>query len=142
MIIYVRTREDTYELAKFLNEKGVTASGYHAGLTAAEKDFRQINWTKDRVRVMVATNAFGMGIDKPDVRLVIHYSMPDSIEAYFQEAGRAGRDGKDSYAVLLYDDKDLKSALKRVDSSFPAKEYVKDTYENLACFFEIGVGEA
>ena len=142
VIIYVRTREDTYELAKFLNEKGVTASGYHAGLTAAEKDFRQINWTKDRVRVMVATNAFGMGIDKPDVRLVIHYSMPDSIEAYFQEAGRAGRDGKDSYAVLLYDDKDLKSALKRVDSSFPAKEYIKDTYENLACFFEIGVGEA
>ncbi|MDE5739663.1 MAG: RecQ family ATP-dependent DNA helicase [Bacteroidaceae bacterium] len=141
-IVYTRTRQQTIEIARFLEEKGITASHYHAGLTNAEKDYRQINWTKNRVRVMVATNAFGMGIDKPDVRLVIHYNMPDSLEAYFQEAGRAGRDGKASYAVLLYNRQDLKTLNRRVPETYPDIDYVRQTYENVSCFLQVGVGEA
>lgn len=141
-IIYTRTRQQTVEVARFLEENGITASNYHAGLTDAEKDYRQINWMKNRVRVMVATNAFGMGIDKPDVRIVLHYNMPDSIEAYFQEAGRAGRDGKTSYAVLLYNHQDLKTLNRRVSETYPDLDYVKKTYENVAYFLQIGVGEA
>lgn len=141
-IVYTRTRQQTIEIARFLEENGITASNYHAGLTNAEKDYRQINWTKNRVRVMVATNAFGMGIDKPDVRLVIHYNMPDSLEAYFQEAGRAGRDGKASYAVLLYNRQDLKTLNRRVPETYPDIDYVRQTYENVSCFLQVGVGEA
>ena len=141
-IVYVRTRQHTVDIARFLNDNGITASNYHAGLTNAEKDIRQISWTKDRVRVMVATNAFGMGIDKPDVRLVIHFNTPDSLEAYFQEAGRAGRDGKASYAVLLYNRQDATTLNRRVAETFPDVEYVKKTYENVAYFLQVGVGEA
>lgn len=141
-IVYTRTRQQTVDVARFLEENGITATNYHAGLTNAEKDYRQINWSKNRVRVMVATNAFGMGIDKPDVRLVIHYNMPDSIEAYFQEAGRAGRDGKVSYAVMLYNQQDLKTIQRRVAETYPDLDYVKQTYENVSCFLQVGVGEA
>ena len=141
-IVYTRTRQQTVDIARYLEEHGITASNYHAGLTNAEKDYRQVNWTKNRVRVMVATNAFGMGIDKPDVRLVIHYNMPDSLEAYFQEAGRAGRDGKTSYAVMLYNPQDLKTLNRRIPETYPDIDYVKQTYENVAYFLQVGVGEA
>lgn len=141
-IVYTRTRQQTVDIARFLEEKGIAAGSYHAGLTDAEKDYRQVNWTKGRVRVMVATNAFGMGIDKPDVRMVIHYNMPDSLEAYYQEAGRAGRDGRPSYAVLLYNRQDLKTLNRRVAETYPEVEYVKKTYENVAYFLQVGIGEA
>ena len=141
-IVYTRTRQQTVDIARYLNDQGISASHYHAGLTNAEKDLRQISWRKDRVRVMVATNAFGMGIDKPDVRLVIHFNMPDSLEAYFQEAGRAGRDGKTSYAVLLYNKQDIKMLNRRVPQTYPDIDYVRKTYENVACFLQVGVGEA
>ncbi len=141
-IVYVRTRQQTVDVARFLQDNGITAENYHAGLTNAEKDLRQTNWTKNRVRVMVATNAFGMGIDKPDVRLVIHFSMPDSLEAYFQEAGRAGRDGKASYAVLLFNPQDVKLLNRRVPETYPDVEYIKQTYENVCYFLQVGVGEA
>jgi len=141
-IVYTRTRQQTVDIARYLEEQGVSASNYHAGLTNAEKDYRQVNWTKNRVRVMVATNAFGMGIDKPDVRLVVHYNMPDSLEAYFQEAGRAGRDGKLSYAVMLYNHQDLSTLNRRIPETYPDLDYVKQTYENVAYFLQVGVGEA
>ena len=112
---------------------------YHAGLDPVVKDERQKMWQDDEVRVMVATNAFGMGIDKPDVRMVIHIDCPDSLEAYFQEAGRAGRDGNKAYAVLLYDAADERKLRKRIDDTFPDKEQIKDIYEHLAYFFQIGV---
>jgi ATP-dependent DNA helicase RecQ len=139
-IVYTRTRQQTVDIARFLEEKGITASNYHAGLTNAEKDYRQQNWAKNRVRVMVATNAFGMGIDKPDVRLVIHIDCPDSIEAYFQEAGRAGRDGRKAYAVLLYNDADQRKLEKRIADTFPEKDYIRKVYEHLAYFYQVGVG--
>jgi len=141
-IVYVRSREKTTEFASFLRDKGMTADAYHAGLTAGERDFRQEWWMKGKTRVMVATNAFGMGIDKPDVRVVIHLDPPDSIEAYFQEAGRAGRDGKTSYAVLLFGEKDEYGMSHRVAESYPSIDYVKETYENVCCFLQVGVGEA
>lgn len=141
-IVYTRTRQQTVDVARFLEENNITASNYHAGLTDAEKDYRQANWTKNRVRVMVATNAFGMGIDKPDVRLVIHYNMPDSLEAYFQEAGRAGRDGKTAYAVLLYNKQDVRTLCRRVPEAYPDLEYIRKTYENVSYFLQVGVGEA
>jgi len=142
VIVYVRNRKMTSDLARYLNSIGITSINYHAGLTNAEKDYRQANWTKDRVRVMVATNAFGMGIDKPDVRLVVHFNSPDSLEAYFQEAGRAGRDGKTSYAVFLHEGDDSKLLHKRISQTFPDIEYVKRTYEDVCCFLQVGVGEA
>lgn len=141
-IVYTRTRQQTVEVARFLEDNGVSACNYHAGLTDAEKHYRQINWTKNRVRVMVATNAFGMGIDKPDVRMVIHFNMPNSLEAYFQEAGRAGRDGKTSYAVLLYNKTDLTTLDMKVAENYPTLDYVRKTYENVAYFLQVGVGEA
>ena len=140
-IVYVRNRQLTSDLAKYLESKGITAENYHAGLTEAERDLRQTNWTKNRCRVMVATNAFGMGIDKADVRLVIHYNMPDSIEAYFQEAGRAGRDGLTSYAVLLYNPHDKTTIMSRVAQNYPEPDFIRQTYENVCYFYQIGIDD-
>ena len=139
-IIYARSRKRTKEMAQLLSQQGITATFYHAGLDPDVKDQRQKAWQKDEVRVMCATNAFGMGIDKPDVRMVIHIDCPDSLEAYFQEAGRAGRDGQKSYAVLLYNKHDELKLFKRVEDTFPQKELIQDIYEHLAYFYQIGVG--
>ena len=139
-IIYARSRKRTKEMAQLLSQQGITATFYHAGLDPDVKDQRQKAWQKDEVRVMCATNAFGMGIDKPDVRVVIHIDCPDSLEAYFQEAGRAGRDGQKSYAVLLYNKHDELKLCKRVDDTFPPKELIQDIYEHLAYFYQIGMG--
>ena len=141
-IVYTRSRRLTSQIAQLLNDEGISAENYHAGLTDAEKDLRQANWAKGRKRVMVATNAFGMGIDKPDVRLVIHYNVPDSIEAYFQEAGRAGRDGRKSYAVLLFNPLDQRTLRNRVAESYPGPDYVRTTYENVCYYLQVGEGEA
>ena len=139
-IVYVRSRRRTKEVADLLVENGISATYYHAGLDTAEKDERQRNWQQDKTRVMVATNAFGMGIDKPDVRLVIHIDCPDSIEAYFQEAGRAGRDGQKAYAVLLYNDGDKRKLLKRIADTFPEKEYIRKVYDHLAFYYQVATG--
>ena len=139
-IVYARSRRRTKEVSDMLNEAGIPATFYHAGLETATKDERQKAWQNDKIRVMVATNAFGMGIDKPDVRLVIHIDCPDSLEAYFQEAGRAGRDGLKAYAVLLYNDADHRKLDKRITDTFPDKDYVKKVYEHLAYFYQVGVG--
>ena len=139
-IVYARSRRRTKEYAELLTEAGISATFYHAGLDCAVKDERQRGWQQDKVRVMVATNAFGMGIDKPDVRLVIHIDCPDSIEAYFQEAGRAGRDGRKAYAVLLYNDADQRKLEKRIADTFPEKDYIRKVYEHLAYFYQVGVG--
>ena len=140
-IVYTRSRRLTSELAKYLIANGITADNYHAGLTDAEKDLRHINWAKGRNRVMVATNAFGMGIDKADVRLVIHYNVPDSIESYFQEAGRAGRDGLKAYAVLLYNPLDKTQLAKRINETYPDPDYIRQTYEDVCHFLQVGTGE-
>ena len=139
-IVYVRSRSRCKDIAEALNQEGITATFYHAGLEHATRDERQKEWQRDEKRVMVATNAFGMGIDKPDVRTVIHFDCPDSIEAYFQEAGRAGRDGKKAYAVLLWNGNDIGKLNRRVDENFPAKEYINNVYQSLAFYYEIGVG--
>lgn len=140
-IVYTRSRQKTREVAELLREKGFTALNFHAGLTELDKDVRQRLWHDDEIRVMVATNAFGMGIDKPNVRLVIHLDMPDAIEAYFQEAGRAGRDGQTAYAILLYNESDATRMARRVEENFPAKDYIADTYDDLAYFFQLAVGD-
>jgi len=139
-IVYARSRRRTKEVAELLCESGISATFYHAGLDTAVKDQRQRDWQEDKVRVMVATNAFGMGIDKPDVRLVIHIDCPDSLEAYFQEAGRAGRDGRKAYAVLLYNDADHRKLDKRISDTFPEKDYIRKVYEHLAFFYQVGEG--
>jgi len=139
-IVYARSRRRTKEVAELLNEAGISATFYHAGLDSTVKDERQKNWQSDQVRVMVATNAFGMGIDKPDVRMVLHIDCPDSLEAYFQEAGRAGRDGKKAYAVLLYNEGDHRKLDKRISDTFPEKDYIRKVYEHLAYFYQVGVG--
>ena len=123
-IVYVRSRKRTEELAAFLNSNGIAASFYHAGLGADSRTDRQEQWKKDKIRVMVCTNAFGMGIDKPDVRFVVHFDVPDSPEAYFQEAGRGGRDGKRSFAVLLWNATDIKRMRQIASVSFPSLEYI------------------
>ena len=140
-IVYTRSRQGTVDTAAALTAEGFTALHYHAGLTNVEKDVRQRSWQEDDTRVMVATNAFGMGIDKPDVRLVIHLEAPDSIEAYFQEAGRAGRDGKCSYAVLLRDSGDTTRMLRTVSENYPELDYVRSVYDDLANFFQMPEGE-
>ena len=139
-IVYARSRRRTKELAELLCEAGISATFYHAALDTTVKDQRQRDWQEDKVRVMVATNAFGMGIDKPDVRVVIHIDCPDSLDAYFQEAGRAGRDGQKAYAVLLYNDADHRKLDKRISDTFPEKDYVRKVYEHLAYFYQVGVG--
>ena len=140
-IVYVRNRAETKEVADFLNKEGIPATFYHAGLEPSVKDERQRAWTNDIYRVVVATNAFGMGIDKPDVRTVIHMDIPSSIEAYFQEAGRAGRDGKRSYAVLLHSPGDKRTVSKRISDTFPKEEFIRDVYEKLAFWHEMAVGD-
>ena len=140
-IVYVRSRRRAREVAEHLMEAGLSATFYHAGLDHAEKDKRQEDWQQDRTRIMVATNAFGMGIDKPDVRLVVHYDCPDSIEAYFQEAGRAGRDGLPAQAILLYNHGDRAKLERRISEAFPEKDYIRQVYEHLAYFFQIATGD-
>lgn len=139
-IVYVRSRKHASDMAQFLTSENISATFYHAGLEPSIKNQRQNSWQQNEVRVIVATNAFGMGIDKPDVRLVLHIDCPDSIEAYFQEAGRAGRDGKKAYAVLLWNKGDRKKLNKRVTENFPEKDYIKEVYEDLAYYYQIGVG--
>lgn len=139
-IVYARSRKRTKEYATLLNKAGIKATFFHAGLDDQVKDQRQHQWQDNQVRVMVATNAFGMGIDKPDVRVVIHMDCPDSLEAYFQEAGRAGRDGQKSYAVLLYDDNDKMKLKRRIADNFPEKDYIRNIYDQLAYYYQIGMG--
>ena len=127
-IVYVRSRRRAKEITEFLQSEQISANFYHAGLDNAVKDARQKSWQQDECRVMVATNAFGMGIDKPDVRVVIHIDLPDSPEAYFQEAGRAGRDGNNAYAVILYSQADKTTLHKRIPDTFPDKEYITNVY--------------
>lgn len=140
-ILYVRNRRRTKEVAEWLQQQGITADFYHAGLDDAVKDIRQQRWQKGESRVMVATNAFGMGIDKPDVRLVIHLDLPDSIEAYFQEAGRAGRDGRKAYAIILYAKSDGTTLRKRISDNYPGKDYIRDVYEHLQYYYEMAMGD-
>ena len=140
-IIYVRSRRHAREIAEHLSDAGLSTTFYHAGLDHAQKDERQQQWQQDQTRIMVATNAFGMGIDKPDVRLVLHYDCPDSIEAYFQEAGRAGRDGKSARAVLLYNNSDQAKLEKRISDTFPEKDYIRQVYEHLAYYYQIATGD-
>lgn len=140
-IVYAHNRKRTKEYAQLLNEKGITATFYHAGLSNDTKDQRQKSWVKGETRVMVATNAFGMGIDKPDVRLVVHVDTPDSPEAYFQEAGRGGRDGKKAYAVLLYSKSDRATLKKRIADTFPEKDYIRTVYEHLNYYYQMAMGD-
>lgn len=138
-IVYARSRKRTKDMAELLTASGLSATFYHAGLDPATKEQRQDEWQHDRTRIMVATNAFGMGIDKADVELVVHIDPPSSLEAYFQEAGRAGRNGNRAYAVLLHNGSDEGRLMKRIVDTFPEKEYVRQVYNHLAYFYQIGV---
>ena len=140
-IVYTRNRKRTKEVSLFLNQHDISATFYHAGLDNAAKDHRQKGRQDGTFRVMVATNAFGMGIDKPDVRLVIHLDFPDSPEAYFQEAGRAGRDGQKAYAVLLYAQSDKTILKKRIGDTFPEKEYIRQVYEHINYYYQMAMGD-
>lgn len=139
-IVYVRNRQRTKELAEYLIAQGLSADYYHAGLSPVERTAKQSSWKEGLVRVIVCTNAFGMGIDKPDVRIVIHHDLPDTIEAYFQEAGRAGRDEKQAYAVLLYDVSDKTKARKRIGDNYPPKTFVEEVYQKTCDYLSVGAG--
>lgn len=139
-IVYVRSRRRTREVAQYLTANGCSAGYYHAGLTARERDLSQAQWMKGEVQVMVATNAFGMGIDKSDVRFVAHLDIPSTMEAYFQEAGRAGRDGKQAYAVLLYDEEDLAALQRGFDLSYPSRQQITNVYRAVCNYYQLPVG--
>lgn len=139
-VVYVRNRRETQEVARFLLNHGVPSDFYHAGLGMKEREAKQHAWTSNQVRVIVATNAFGMGIDKPDVRFVIHIDIPDSLEAYYQEAGRAGRDGKKAFPVLLYQQEDRDRLWKNFQDSFPTVKFIQQTYHHLANHYQIAYG--
>lgn len=139
-IVYVRTRKRTKELANWLTKQGIRATGYNAGLPFKERSERQAAWIKNEVGVVVATNAFGMGIDKPDVRVVVHFDLPDNLEAYYQEAGRAGRDEKKAFAVALYDKIDLEELAENVERKYPAMDVLRRVYQSLANYYKIHVG--
>ncbi|MEG1885576.1 MAG: ATP-dependent DNA helicase RecQ [Alistipes sp.] len=140
-IVYVRTREGTEQVADFLRKEGITANSYHGGLAHTERNIRQDEWIKGTVRIIVATNAFGMGIDKADVRFVVHYALCDSLESYYQEAGRAGRDGRRSYALLLVASDDRSRIIKRFDMEFPPLEKIKEIYEKICSYLQVGIGD-
>lgn len=139
-IVYVRNRKRTEQVAEYLRNHGITADHYHAGMDTKERDIRQKKWMDGKTRVMVATNAFGMGIDKPDVRFVVHIDLPDTLEAYFQEAGRGGRDEKPAVAILLYDNHDIAQLKRNFTISFPPLEKVREVYEELCQFYRIAIG--
>lgn len=139
-IVYVRNRRKTVEISHFFNQNGISSTYYHAGLPSAERDVHQNVWMKSDVQVMVATNAFGMGIDKPDVRFVVHLDIPQSIEAYYQEAGRAGRDGKPSFAVVLYDDSDITQCWEGFNRNYPQLDFIRNVYSAICNFYQIPVG--
>lgn len=139
-VVYVRNRKKTKEIAEFLVKNGITAEHYHAGLKNETKDARQQRWKSDQTRVIVATNAFGMGIDKAEVRTVIHIDLPDTIEAYFQEAGRAGRDEEKAYGIMLFNQGDVVKMRKRVTDSFPEKDVIRRVYQALGDYYEIAEG--
>lgn len=139
-VVYVRNRKKTKEVAEFLIQNGITAEHFHAGLKNETKDERQQRWKNGTTRVIVSTNAFGMGIDKAEVRTVVHLDLPDSLEAYFQEAGRAGRDEQKAFAILLYNNGDAVKMRKRVTDSFPGKDVVVKIYDSLCNYYQIGVG--
>ncbi len=139
-IVYVRNRRKTQEIASYLKSHSISADYYHAGLDANTRDIRQTNWIKNTSRVIVCTNAFGMGIDKPDVRFVVHIDLPDSLEAYFQEAGRAGRDGRKAYAVMLYNAADKLELERNIETNFPTIEEIKQTYQAIANYYQVATG--
>ena len=139
-VVYVRNRMKTKEIATFLQKEGFSADYYHAGLSSEVRNTKQDDWQNDKTRIIVSTNAFGMGIDKPEVRFVVHMDLPDSPEAYFQEAGRGGRDGKLAYAILLYNNSDKTKIKQRIDTAFPEPEEIKRTYQALCSFLGVAYG--
>ena len=139
-IVYVRSRRKTAEIATFLVKNSISATHYHAGLNSSERDRRQADWMQGEIRIMVATNAFGMGIDKPNVRFVVHMDLPDNLESYFQEAGRAGRDQQKAFAVLLWEKADISDLKKNFELSYPPIEAIKNTYQALGNYYRLAVG--